>query len=117
MVSVVVAVVGGGRVWAASQDVETPEYKVEVAQGKFELRQYPPLVAAQVARQGKRGAAVAINPRTGETLALASNPPFAPHILSPGPVEPRGKHLPAVKRPNGLPHPPIHRQYPPASTF
>ena len=67
----VVAVVGGARVWAASQDVETPEYKVEVAQGKFELRQYPPLVAAQDARQGRRGAAVrqAFSPLAGYIFA------------------------------------------------
>ncbi|MEM7732130.1 MAG: heme-binding protein [Pseudomonadota bacterium] len=65
-----VAVVGGARVWA-SQDVEKPDYKVEAAQGKFEVRQYPAMVAAQVARQGNRGAAVrqAFGPLAGYIFA------------------------------------------------
>ena len=67
----VVAVVGGARVWAASQDVEEPNFTLEAAQGKFELRQYPAMVAAQVARQGKRGAAVrqAFGPLAGYIFA------------------------------------------------
>ncbi|MEO0750191.1 MAG: heme-binding protein [Pseudomonadota bacterium] len=71
VVVTVAAVVGGARVWAASQDVETPDYTVEVAQGNFELRQYPALVAAQVARPGGRGAAVrqAFSPLAGYIFA------------------------------------------------
>ena len=66
------AVVGGARVWA-SQDVETPAYKVEAAQGAFEVRQYPAMVAAQVDRQGDRGAAVraAFSPLAGYIFAKA----------------------------------------------
>ncbi|MEO0746792.1 MAG: heme-binding protein [Pseudomonadota bacterium] len=64
------AVVGGARVWA-SQDVETPAYQVEAAQGAFEVRQYPAMVAAQVDRQGDRGAAVraAFSPLAGYIFA------------------------------------------------
>ncbi|MEO0774068.1 MAG: heme-binding protein [Pseudomonadota bacterium] len=51
------AIVGGARVWA-SQDVEEPDYTVEAAQGAFEVRNYPAMVAAQVDRPGNRGAAV-----------------------------------------------------------
>lgn len=70
VVVTVAAVVGGARVWAA-QDVETPDYTVEAAQGSFEVRQYPAMVAAQVDRQGNRSAAVraAFSPLAGYIFA------------------------------------------------
>ncbi len=66
----VVAVVGGARVWA-SQTVETPAYQIEAAQGAFEVRNYPAMVAAQVERTGNRGAAVraAFSPLAGYIFA------------------------------------------------
>ncbi len=78
----VVAALGGARVWA-SQTVETPDYQVEIAEGAFELRAYPAMVAAQVERAGNRGAAVraAFSPlasyifaknRPGEKIAMTA---------------------------------------------
>ncbi len=36
------------------QNVETPEYQVVERDGPFEIRDYPPLVVAEVARRGER---------------------------------------------------------------
>jgi len=40
-----------------ARNVETPEYAVVVEDGDIEIRDYPPLVAAQVRRVGDRGTA------------------------------------------------------------
>ncbi|MEM0906770.1 MAG: heme-binding protein [Pseudomonadota bacterium] len=78
----VVAVAGGAWVWV-SRSVETPAYTVEVADGPFEIRNYPTLVVASVDRDGERGEAVraAFSPlaryifardRDGEKIAMTA---------------------------------------------
>jgi hypothetical protein len=40
------------------QNVETPVYRVVTQEGDFEIRDYPPLVVAEVRRQGSRNEAL-----------------------------------------------------------
>ena len=40
------------------QNVETPDYRVVEQDGPFEIRDYPPLVIAEVMRRGERGEAL-----------------------------------------------------------
>lgn len=57
IIGVVAAASVGVLAWSA-RAIESPDYTVEVADGDFELRQYPALVVASVQRGGDRGAAV-----------------------------------------------------------
>ncbi|MEL6769415.1 MAG: heme-binding protein [Pseudomonadota bacterium] len=57
------AILGGVVIVAAVwifvlQDVEVPAYKVERSEGPFELRRYPPLVVAEVRKEGPRQRAI-----------------------------------------------------------
>lgn len=58
--------------------------------------------------RGKKGAAVVMDPHTGDLLALVSVPGFDP--LNPGPAMRDGKNLPAFNRA-------VQGLYPPGSTF
>lgn len=50
-----VLAIGGMAVFVfVVQNVETPDYRVVLREGPFEIRDYPPLVVAEVKRQGKR---------------------------------------------------------------
>ena len=72
----------GAWAWAA-WSVETPDYALVEQDGAFELRRYPPVVAARVERAGDRGTAVrsAFGPlsryifakdREGEKIAMTA---------------------------------------------
>ncbi|MEM8803039.1 MAG: heme-binding protein [Pseudomonadota bacterium] len=52
------ALAAGGAYFAATQSVETPPYSVVLGDGDVELRQYPEMTLAQVARSGSRSSAV-----------------------------------------------------------
>ncbi len=66
--------------------------------------------------QGKRGAIVAIEPKTGEILSLISAPSFDPEILD---IDHRSEGLKELKKNNGKPlfNRAIQAYYPPGSTF
>lgn len=50
-----VLAIGGMAVFVfVVQNVETPDYRVVLREGPFEIRDYPPLVVAEVKRQGER---------------------------------------------------------------
>jgi peptidoglycan glycosyltransferase len=68
--------------------------------------------AAQEALAGRRGAVVAIDPRTGAVLALASNPTYAPSAIEKefGRYQAAGADAPLVNRAT-------KSLYPPGSTF
>ena len=52
---VAIASVGGGAVaWAQYRDIEKPAYEVVVADEAFELRQYQPMIVAEVTHTGSR---------------------------------------------------------------
>ncbi|MEM8775790.1 MAG: heme-binding protein [Pseudomonadota bacterium] len=78
-----VTAVAGVLAYGAAQAVEKPKYKVEAADGDFEVRQYPELVVAQVERGGSRQLAArnAFSPlasyifaknRSGEKIAMTA---------------------------------------------
>ncbi|MGB9608221.1 MAG: penicillin-binding protein 2, partial [bacterium] len=73
--------------------------------------------AAEEALKGKRGAVVAMNPQTGEILALASSPSFDPNLFA----SPRGKEKERLALFNDKRHPFLNRAisgvYPPGSIF
>ena len=88
---IALATVGGGLgiaalvgAWAwAAWSVETPDYALVEQDGVFEMRRYPPVVAARVERAGDRGTAVrsAFGPlsryifakdREGEKIAMTA---------------------------------------------
>lgn len=50
--------VGAGAWFWSTQMVETPDYRVEIADADIELRRYPALVVASIDRRGDRGTAV-----------------------------------------------------------
>ncbi|NEX21414.1 heme-binding protein [Thiorhodococcus mannitoliphagus] len=65
------------------QNVETPDYEVVRQEGPFEIRQYPPLVVAEVARKGSRKEALSAGfsplagyifakDRTGDRVAMTA---------------------------------------------
>ena len=65
------------------QNVETPAYRVEQAEGPFEVRHYPAMVVAEVRRPGPRGAALSAGfsplaryifakDRTGDRVAMTA---------------------------------------------
>ena len=77
-----IAALVGAWAWA-TWSVETPEYALLEQDGAFELRRYPPVVAARVERAGDRGTAVrsAFGPlsryifakdREGEKIAMTA---------------------------------------------
>ena len=77
-----IAALVGAWAWA-TWSVETPEYALLEQDGAFELRRYPPVVAARVERAGDRGRAVrsAFGPlsryifakdREGEKIAMTA---------------------------------------------
>jgi len=73
-------------------------------------------IAAYRAMQGKTGAAVAINPQTGEVLAMVSKPDFDPNIF----VQKLNKEdwmRIVTNRSNPLQNRAISNKYPPGSTF
>jgi len=51
-------IVSVGAWYIVTQNVETPDYTVVASDGSIEIRDYPPLVVAQVRRDGDRGTAV-----------------------------------------------------------
>lgn len=51
-------IVSVGAWYFVTQNVETPDYTVVASDGAIEIRDYPPLVVAQVRREGDRGTAV-----------------------------------------------------------
>jgi DNA gyrase inhibitor GyrI len=55
---VVLGIVGMAVFVYVVQNVETPAYTVVTADGAFEVRDYPPLVVAEVRRTGPRGEAL-----------------------------------------------------------
>lgn len=77
-----IAALVGASAWTA-WSVETPDYALVEQDGAFELRRYPPVLAAQVLRAGDRGTAVrsAFGPlsryifakdRDGEKIAMTA---------------------------------------------
>lgn len=73
-------------------------------------------VAAWAALNGKVGAAVAMDPKTGKVLAMVSTPTFDPNALSTGVSKDEWKEL--IENPlNILNNRAIQGQYPPASTY
>ena len=73
--------------------------------------------AAEEALKGKRGAVVAMNPHTGEILALASSPSFDPNLFA----SPEGKEKERLALFKDNRHPFLNRAiagiYPPGSIF
>lgn len=73
--------------------------------------------AAEEALKGKRGAVVAMNPNTGEILALASSPSFDPNLFA----SPQGKEKERLSLLRDSRHPFYNRAiagiYPPGSIF
>lgn len=65
---------------------------------------------------GKKGAIVAMNPNTGEILAMASSPAFDPNLFIKGMDQPLWKQLVSSKD-YPLQNRAISGQYPPGSTF
>lgn len=55
---VLTAMVGAAAWYVRATNVETPDYSVERADGRIELRAYPELVVAEVTRPGSRTEAV-----------------------------------------------------------
>ena len=47
----------GGFVWYTN-DVERPKYASVIEDGRFEVRDYPELIVAEIVREGERGSAV-----------------------------------------------------------
>ncbi len=73
-------------------------------------------IAAEKAMQGKTGAAVAINPQTGEVLAMVSKPDFDPNIfVKRVKIEDWNKIIQNKARP--LQNRAVAGLYPPGSTF
>lgn len=74
-------------------------------------------VVAELAMEGKNGAVVALDPRTGEVLAMVSRPTFDPNIFALR-TKPRGWWKEIVNNPD---HPMLNQaiqaQQPPGSTF
>lgn len=68
-------------------------------------------------KSGRRGAAIAMRPATGEVLALVSYPSYDPNILSSGSAEQRGKHTRLVQDYEGFLNLAIQAKFPPGSTF
>ena len=68
-------------------------------------------------KSGKRGAAIAIRPATGEVMALVSAPTYDPNILSSGTGDVRSEHIRKVRLYNGFLNLAIQTKFPPASTF
>ena len=68
-------------------------------------------------KSGKRGAAIAIRPATGEVVAMVSAPTYDPNILSSGTGEVRTEHIRKVRLYNGFLNLAIQTKFPPASTF
>lgn len=73
-------------------------------------------LAAARAMEGKAGAVVALEPRSGKIIALVSSPSFDPNKLSTGVSQKEWREI--VSNPlNVLTNRTIQGQYPPASTF
>lgn len=66
---------------------------------------------------GRRGAAVAIRPATGEIVAMVSTPTFDPNILSSGSGEVRAEHIEKVRDHKAFLNLGIQTKFPPASTL
>ena len=49
-----IAAVGAAIAWAQYRDIEKPAYEVTLADGDFELRQYAPMIVAEVTHKGTR---------------------------------------------------------------
>ncbi len=49
-----IAVIGGAVAYAQYRDTEEPAYDVLFADGKFELRQYAPMIVAEITHTGER---------------------------------------------------------------
>ena len=52
-----IAAVGGAIAYAQYRDIEKPAYEVVLSDGDFEVRQYAPMIVAEVTHSGKRRAA------------------------------------------------------------
>ena len=52
-----IAAVGGAIAYAQYRDIEEPAYEVVLSDGDFEVRQYAPMIVAEVTHSGKRRAA------------------------------------------------------------
>jgi penicillin-binding protein 2 len=73
-------------------------------------------VSAYLALKGRAGAVVAIEPKTGDVLAMVSTPGFDPNVLSAGVSADEWKEI--IENPfDVLTNRAIQGQYPPASTF
>ncbi|MEM7496886.1 MAG: heme-binding protein [Pseudomonadota bacterium] len=99
--AVLAGAVVAGAVWIfVMQDVETPAYTVECQDGAFELRQYPPLVVAEVVREGPRHRALQHGFRPLARYIFASNRPggriamTAPVTQTPAPARAGGGSAP-----------------------
>ncbi|MBL8021505.1 MAG: penicillin-binding protein 2 [Leptospirales bacterium] len=68
-------------------------------------------------KSGRRGAAIAMRPATGEVLALVSYPSFDPNILASGSSDQRSKHNKIVQDYEGFLNIAIQAKFPPGSTF
>ena len=49
-----IAAVGGAIAYAQYRDIEKPAYEVVLSDGDFEVRQYAPMIVAEVTHSGKR---------------------------------------------------------------
>ncbi|MBI2998553.1 MAG: penicillin-binding protein 2 [Deltaproteobacteria bacterium] len=72
--------------------------------------------SAYEALQGKQGAIVALDARSGATLALASSPPFDPNVFARG-IGADEWHALVKDKMQPLNNRAVQGQYPPASTF
>ena len=73
-------------------------------------------LSADKALETKRGAAVALNPKTGGVLVLASRPGFDPNLFASGISKKDWQHI-AVDKTHPLQNRAIQGGYPPGSTF
>ncbi|MDH5637402.1 MAG: penicillin-binding protein 2 [Nitrospinota bacterium] len=72
--------------------------------------------AAEAAFGNKRGAAVALDPNTGEIIAFVSKPSFDPNLFTIG-ISPKDWNALATAPSHPLQNRVTHGQYPPGSTF
>ncbi|MFZ5925389.1 MAG: penicillin-binding protein 2 [Bacillota bacterium] len=95
--------------------VLTIDYKVQLAAEKALASQLETLAKSPKTRNAKAGAVVAIDPRTGEILAMVSKPAYDPNMFV-GEITPEDVRF-LSSSPSPQPNRVISHVYPPGSTF
>lgn len=100
---------------AGDDVVLTIDYKVQLAAEKALASQLETLAASPKTRNAKAGAVIAIDPRTGEILAMVSKPAYDPNMFV-GEVTAEDVRF-LSSSPSPQPNRVISHAYPPGSTF